>query len=103
MKWKLKSLYNYCVIYAPKWTEALCWSKSFFFWFLTDSAAKFISLEIVLYMDINYTYPCIKEKSGCVDYSVISCLMETIGSDKMSDECEERLMEIQYFVSRDFK
>ena len=34
---------------------------------------------------------------------IIECLMEKLDSDKMTDECEERLMEIQYFVSRDFK
>ena len=34
---------------------------------------------------------------------IMECLMDKIDTDKMTDECEERLMEIQYFVSRDFK
>ena len=29
--------------------------------------------------------------------------MEKVDTDKMTDDCEDRLMEIQYFVSRDFK
>ncbi|VVC97266.1 unnamed protein product [Leptidea sinapis] len=34
---------------------------------------------------------------------VMSCLMEKIGSMLMTSECETALMQIQYFVSRDFK
>ncbi|XP_061189977.1 Golgi apparatus protein 1-like isoform X2 [Saccostrea echinata] len=37
------------------------------------------------------------------DARVISCLMDHLDSEIMNDECEERLMEIQYFVARDFR
>lgn len=33
---------------------------------------------------------------------VMSCLMEKLGSNVMSDECESALLQIQYFISRDF-
>ncbi|XP_013408738.1 Golgi apparatus protein 1 isoform X2 [Lingula anatina] len=36
------------------------------------------------------------------DANVMACLMDKMESDKMTDECEERLVEIQYFVARDF-
>ncbi|GBP70609.1 Golgi apparatus protein 1 [Eumeta japonica] len=34
---------------------------------------------------------------------VMSCLMEKLGTGPMSPECETALMQIQYFISRDFK
>lgn len=34
---------------------------------------------------------------------VMSCLMEKLGTNFMSDECENALLQIQYFISRDFK
>lgn len=34
---------------------------------------------------------------------VMSCLMDNLRSDVMTEECENALLEIQYFVSRDFK
>lgn len=34
---------------------------------------------------------------------VISCLMEQIGTDKMLEACENALLQIQYFIARDFK
>lgn len=34
---------------------------------------------------------------------VISCLMDNIEKDHMTEECENALMQIQYFVARDFK
>ncbi|KAK7475018.1 hypothetical protein BaRGS_00033765 [Batillaria attramentaria] len=34
---------------------------------------------------------------------IINCLMENLDEDEMTDECEERLLEIQFFVVRDFK
>ncbi|KAL4235223.1 glycogenin glucosyltransferase glg1 [Mactra antiquata] len=37
------------------------------------------------------------------DTGVINCLMEKVDSDHMTDECEDRLLEIQYFIVRDFK
>ncbi len=33
----------------------------------------------------------------------MNCLMEQIGKKSMNDECEERLIELQYFVARDFR
>ncbi|XP_076470547.1 Golgi apparatus protein 1-like isoform X2 [Babylonia areolata] len=35
--------------------------------------------------------------------SIINCLMDNIDEDEMTDECEERLLEIQFFVARDFR
>lgn len=37
------------------------------------------------------------------DARVISCLMEKLGTDKMTVACETALVQIQYFVARDFK
>lgn len=34
---------------------------------------------------------------------VMSCLMDNLRNDLMTEECENALIEIQYFVSRDFK
>lgn len=34
---------------------------------------------------------------------VMTCLVEKIGSAYMTDQCEVALMQIQYFVARDFK
>lgn len=34
---------------------------------------------------------------------VMSCLMDNINSEYMEQRCEKALMEIQYFISRDFK
>lgn len=44
---------------------------------------------------------CKNVKSG--NARVISCLMDSLRSDAMTEECENALTEIQYFVSRDFK
>ena len=37
------------------------------------------------------------------DARVMSCLMEKIGTEWMTSDCEIALMQIQYFVARDFK
>ncbi|XP_064639932.1 Golgi apparatus protein 1-like isoform X2 [Lineus longissimus] len=37
------------------------------------------------------------------DARVLNCLMDKIGTAKMTDDCEERLLEIQYFIARDWK
>lgn len=37
------------------------------------------------------------------DGKVISCLMDNINSNKMENDCESALMQIQYFIARDFK
>lgn len=37
------------------------------------------------------------------DARMISCLMEQLGTDKMTEACETALVQIQYFVARDFK
>ncbi|XP_059059365.1 Golgi apparatus protein 1 [Achroia grisella] len=34
---------------------------------------------------------------------VMSCLMEKLGTELMSNDCETALLQIQYFISRDFK
>lgn len=34
---------------------------------------------------------------------MISCLMEQLGTDRMMEACETALVQIQYFVARDFK
>ncbi|XP_071784755.1 Golgi apparatus protein 1-like isoform X1 [Asterias amurensis] len=44
---------------------------------------------------------CKTEDAG--DAKVLSCLMENIYSSEMTKECETQLLELQYFVSRDFK
>lgn len=47
-------------------------------------------------------------KAACRDIRggnarVMSCLMDNIGADHMTEDCEDALMQIQYFVARDFK
>ncbi|KZC10387.1 Golgi apparatus protein 1, partial [Dufourea novaeangliae] len=37
------------------------------------------------------------------DARVISCLMEQLGTSRMTEACETALVQIQYFVARDFK
>ncbi|KAK9869440.1 hypothetical protein WA026_003195 [Henosepilachna vigintioctopunctata] len=44
---------------------------------------------------------CTNIKGG--DARVMSCLMDNIGHEHMLGECEDALMQIQYFVARDFK
>lgn len=44
---------------------------------------------------------CRDASSG--DARVMSCLMEKIGTEFMTSDCEIALMQIQYFVARDFK
>lgn len=34
---------------------------------------------------------------------MISCLMEQLGTERMTEACEIALVQIQYFVARDFK
>jgi Golgi apparatus protein 1 len=47
-------------------------------------------------------------KGACKDVQlgggrVLDCLMRNIGTNEMNEDCEERLLEIQFFVSRDWK
>lgn len=44
---------------------------------------------------------CNDAKNG--DARVMSCLMEKLGTPVMRADCEQALMQIQYFVARDFK
>ncbi|CAG9814540.1 unnamed protein product [Phaedon cochleariae] len=37
------------------------------------------------------------------DARIMSCLMDNLRSDTMTEDCENALLEIQYFVARDFK
>lgn len=37
------------------------------------------------------------------DARVIYCLMDKLGTDKMNEACESALVQIQYFVARDYK
>lgn len=41
-------------------------------------------------------------KTVCV-CRILSCLMEHLYTDKMVEDCEHRLLELQYFISRDWK
>ena len=34
---------------------------------------------------------------------ILSCLMEHLYTEKMVEECELRLLELQYFIARDWK
>ena len=45
---------------------------------------------------------------ACKDFKagegrILSCLMDKVGSDHMTDECEEKLLQIQYFIARDYR
>ncbi|XP_067853813.1 Golgi apparatus protein 1 isoform X2 [Heptranchias perlo] len=44
---------------------------------------------------------CKHIRSG--DPMILSCLMEHLYTEKMVEECEHRLLELQYFISRDWK
>ncbi|PRD28569.1 UNVERIFIED_CONTAM: Glg1 [Trichonephila clavipes] len=44
---------------------------------------------------------CSQEKPG--EGRVMSCLMKHFDSTHMSEDCKEKLLQIQYFVARDFK
>uniref|UniRef100_F6PW80 Golgi apparatus protein 1 n=1 Tax=Xenopus tropicalis TaxID=8364 RepID=F6PW80_XENTR len=44
---------------------------------------------------------CKHVRSG--DPMILSCLMEHLYTEKMVEECEHRLLELQYFISRDWK
>ncbi|XP_068595110.1 Golgi apparatus protein 1 [Brachionichthys hirsutus] len=44
---------------------------------------------------------CKHIRSG--DPMILSCLMEHLYTEKMVDECEHRLLELQYFIARDWK
>lgn len=37
------------------------------------------------------------------DARVMSCLMDNLGTDVMLEDCEKALIQIQYFIARDFK
>lgn len=39
----------------------------------------------------------------CFSCRILSCLMEHLYTDKMVEDCEHRLLELQYFISRDWK
>jgi len=34
---------------------------------------------------------------------VMSCLMDKLGTDRMTEACETALIQIQYFIARDYK
>lgn len=39
----------------------------------------------------------------CFMPRILSCLMEHLYTEKMVEDCEHRLLELQYFISRDWK
>lgn len=39
----------------------------------------------------------------CSSCRILSCLMEHLYTEKMVDDCEHRLLELQYFIARDWK
>jgi len=41
--------------------------------------------------------------SVCVVSRVYSCLLSLVGDRQMTDDCREKLMEVQYFVTRNFQ
>ena len=38
-----------------------------------------------------------------MSFRILSCLMEHLYTDKMVEDCENRLLELQYFIARDWK
>ena len=48
-----------------------------------------------------YTTTLTATKYHC--YRVMSCLMEKLGTGHMTAACETALLQIQYFIARDFK
>lgn len=44
---------------------------------------------------------CSKIKSG--NSNIIMCLLNNLRNSKMTDECEDRLMEVSYFMVRDWR
>lgn len=44
-----------------------------------------------------------EDKSDVCVCRILSCLMEHLYTEKMVEDCEHRLLELQYFISRDWK
>jgi len=44
---------------------------------------------------------CPRIKPG--DSNIIMCLLDNLKSSKMTEECEDRLMEVAYFMARDWR
>jgi Golgi apparatus protein 1 len=44
---------------------------------------------------------CSRIKPG--DSNIILCLLENMKNNRMTDECEDRLMEVAYFMARDWR
>lgn len=42
------------------------------------------------------------QRDAVSEASTLRCLMENVDGSDMSEDCEQRLMEVQYFMARDW-
>ena len=53
---------------------------------------------------VEHDKPCLaRKKIYIIFFRVMNCLIDKLDDESMTDECEDRLLEIQYFVVRDFR
>ena len=67
---------------------------------------KILKFEIGTIIDNSYTkhlYFNLNIWIYAIINRILNCLMEKIDDEVMKDDCEEKLMEIQYFVMRDWR
>ncbi|XP_078482978.1 Golgi apparatus protein 1 [Ciona intestinalis] len=67
----------------------------------TDVAGKY-KMDVALATDCNGVIQSVCSKYADGDPMVLSCLMENLYSAQMEVACQDRLLELQYFISRDF-
>lgn len=81
--------------HSRKWNDPTCcmimWKKT---WRRTDCSRSYGCCAVWLRCE------CV-----CVSWScrILSCLMEHLYTEKMVEDCEHRLLELQYFIARDWK
>uniref|UniRef100_A0A915IXR4 Golgi apparatus protein 1 n=1 Tax=Romanomermis culicivorax TaxID=13658 RepID=A0A915IXR4_ROMCU len=68
---------------------------------VVDVASDY-KVDHVLMHDCRSMIEGVCKAEATTETDVLSCMMNHIDSPQMSDECEERLLEIQYFLARDF-
>ena len=57
----------------------------------------YVKLHIVLCISVELL------SSNVLLCRILSCLMEHLYTEKMVEDCEHRLLELQYFIARDWK
>jgi len=58
---------------------------------------------LVIFVGANWIWSWLVKPLTCCVVRVISCLLGSFDKPQMTDECRNSLMEVFYFISRDFK